>query len=257
MNKFSKNLQSVSIWLLITIASFGFYSCKSNRQAEKWIPLFNGQNLDGWDIKISEYELNYNFGNTFRVIDGILKVGYDEYEDFGERFGHIFYSGQEFSHFKLRVEYRFVGDQIGGGPDWAFRNNGIMFHSQSAASMELNQHFPISIEAQFLGGDGINERPNGSVCTPGTTIEIDGVRIYDHCISSRSRTFHGDEWVLFELVVFGDSIAHHIIEGDTVLTYKNFQLENSGLPLSKGFIALQSESHPIEFRKIEIMNLIP
>lgn len=246
-----------SILIILAVTGSLFVSCKTPVQKEEWVPLFNGQNLDGWEVKIRGHELNDNHRNTFRVKDGVLKVSYEDYDEFGERFGHIFFLEQKFSHFKLRVEYRFVGNQIEGAADWAFRNSGIMFHSQSAASMKLDQSFPVSIEAQMLGGDGINERPNGNVCTPGTTVEIDGVRILEHCINSRSRTFHGDDWVLFELVVFGDSIAHHIIEGDTVLTYKNFQLEEGGLPLSKGYIALQAESHPIEFRKIELLNLKP
>lgn len=245
-------------WALI-LATFilcSIFSCKRSKPQEDWIQLFNGENLDGWDIKISGHELNDNFANTFRVEDGILKACYDEYEEFNNRFGHIFFN-QEFSHFKLRVEYRFIGEQVEGGPEWGFMNNGIMFHAQSVQSMELDQYFPVSVEAQMLGGDGINERSNGNVCTPGTTVEINGTRPTTHCISSNFRTFHGDQWVVFELVVYGDSIAHHIINGDTVMTYKNIRLEESGVPLSKGFIALQAESHPTEFRKIELLNLKP
>jgi hypothetical protein len=256
MRKRNTIRQGLSALLFISIFSVFFTSCKGSKQTEEWIPLFNGENLDGWDIKISGHELNENYGNTFSVVDGILKVSYDEYEEFGDRFGHIFFN-QEFTHFKLRVEYRFVGEQMEGGPSWGFMNNGIMFHSQSAESMEFDQRFPVSIEAQMLGGDGINERANGSVCTPGTTVEVNGERPAAHCISSNSSTFHGDQWVLFELVVYGDSLAHHIINGDTVMTYTNFQLEESGLPLGKGFIALQAESHPTEFRKIELLNLKP
>jgi hypothetical protein len=256
MKKRNKLKQAFSAMLLISTLTLLAISCKGPEQTEEWIPLFNGQNLDGWDIKIRGYELNDNYGNTFRVEDGVLKACYDEYEEFGNRFGHIFYN-QEFSHYKLRVEYRFVGEQAKGGPGWAFRNNGIMFHSQPVHTMEFDQSFPVSLEAQMLGGDGFTERPNGSVCTPGTNVEVNGVRIYDHCISSNAKTFRGDEWVLFELVVYGDSLAHHIISGDTVMTYTNFRLEDSDQPLGKGFIALQAESHPTEFRSIELLNLRP
>lgn len=242
--------------LLFILAPMVFLmACQSAPEKEEWITLFNGENLDGWDLKITGYELNDNFGNTFRVEDGLLKVSYDEYDEFDGRFGHIFYN-QPFSHYKLRVEYRFVGEQVPGGPGWAFRNNGIMFHAQSAQTMELYQDFPVSVEAQMLGGDGVNERPNGSVCTPGTNVKIAGERRFEHCINSNSRTFHGDDWVTFELVVYGDSIVHHILEGDTVMTYGKLQLED-GTPLSKGYIALQAESHPTHFRKVEILNLQP
>ncbi|TVR74188.1 MAG: DUF1080 domain-containing protein [Marinilabiliales bacterium] len=228
-------------------------SCAVEKEPE-WRPLFNGQNLDGWDIKFSGYELNDNFRNTFRVEDGLLVASYDEWDYFNGEFGHIFFN-EPFSHYKLRVEYRFVGEQVEGGPGWAYRNNGIMFHSQSAESMELNQDFPTSVEAQLLGGDGENERTNMNVCTPGTQIMIDGRLRTEHCITSTSDTYHGDRWVTVELHVYGDSLIHHIVEQDTVFTYHNPQLSETGEPLKKGYIALQAESHSTHFRKIEILDL--
>ncbi len=238
---------------LILLALVALTSCKQ-QPAENWVSIFNGENLDGWDIKFSGFALNENYLNTFRVEDGKLVVSYDNYEGFNNEFGHIYYN-QPFSSYKLRLEYRFVGDQVPGGAGWAFRNNGVMFHSQSAQSMELNQDFPVSIEAQLLGGDGVNERTTGNVCTPGTTVAIDGIQRFEHCITSNSPTYHGDQWVKFELVVFADSLVHHIIQGDTVFTYGNLRLEDSDLPLSRGYIALQAESHPTEFRNIEILEL--
>ncbi len=220
----------------------------------QWVALFNGEDLDDWNIKIRGFELNDNHKNTFRVEDGLLKISYDEYETFDGKFGHIFYK-EPFSHYQLRVEYRFVGEQVENGPGWAFRNNGIMFHSQSPETMETDQDFPVSVEAQLLGGAGEGERPNFSVCTPGTHVVIDGELRTEHCITSRGPTFHGDQWVTVELHVFGDSIVHHIIENDTVLTYTHLQLSDTREPLREGYIALQAESHPTEFRLIEILDL--
>lgn len=240
-----------------------FYSCKPR---ENWIQLFNGKDLNGWDIKFMGNELNDNYLNTFYVEDGILKVDYKNYSDYSNKFGHIFYN-EPFSSYKLRVEYRFVGDQCPGGPGWAFRNNGIMIHSQSAASMGLDQNFPVSLEVQLLGGNGTDERPNANVCTPGTTVDIDGVTIEKHCINSTSKTYHGDQWVTMEVIVYEDSIIHHILEGDTVLTYTNPRIGGGGVSnfreeekidgtaLKKGYISLQAESHPTEFRKIELLRL--
>ena len=240
--------------LIIALFSFGLLvSCSMEKEPE-WRPLFNGENLDGWDIKIRGFELNVNHKNTFRVEDGLLKVSYDEYETFDDKFGHIFYE-EPFSHYRLRVEYRFVGEQVENGPGWAYRNNGIMFHSQSPESMEIDQDFPISVEAQLLGGDGESERPNFSVCTPGTHVVIDGELRTEHCITSDGDTYHGDQWVTVDLHVYRDSIVHHIIENDTVLTYTDLQISDTGAPLTKGYIALQAESHPTEFRKIEILDL--
>ncbi len=245
------------VYLSGLIASFSvfiiFASCSSSQESD-WRPLFNGENLDGWDIKINGFELNDNHKNTFRVEDGLLKVSYDEYETFDDKFGHIFFN-EPFSHYILRVEYRFVGEQVEGGPGWAYRNNGIMFHSQSAASMDLVQSFPTSVEAQLLGGPGQGERPNFNVCTPNTNIVIDGELRREHCITSRAKTYHGDQWVTVELHVYGDSVVHHVIDKDTVLTYNNMIVTDTGEPLKNGYIALQAESHPTEFRKIEIKTL--
>jgi hypothetical protein len=251
--------------LLLSIVVF--WACNPNRGKhvnDQWITLFNGKDLTGWDIKIAGYPLNENFRDIFSVENGILKVSYDKLDSFRGEFGHIFYK-QKFSKYKLIVEYRFVGKQCPGGPEWAIRNSGAMLHSQSAASMDLDQSFPVSIEAQFLGGLGKGERPTLSVCTPGTDIDYEGLPAKDHCTSSTSHTFDGDQWVTAEMVVLGDSIIHHIVNGDTVLTYTKPRVGPDmkpdgypvpdGTPLKEGYIALQAESHNVEFRKVELLDL--
>jgi hypothetical protein len=250
--------------LLLFILFFTFHSDAQHK--EKWKQLFNGRNLDNWIIKISGHELNENYGNTFRVENGILKVRYSEYDSFNNRFGHIFYK-TPYSYYILAVEYRFVGNQAKGGPGWAFRNSGIMIHCQPPFSMLKNQDFPISIEDQLLGGDSTGERSTCNVCTPGTNIEMNEKLITEHCLKSSSKTFRGEQWVSAEIIVLGDSIIKHIVNGDTVLTYTKPQIgggvvndynpaiKKDGQLLSSGYIALQSESHPVEFRKVEIINL--
>ncbi len=225
----------------------------TDSETEEWIDLFNGENLDGWDLKIRGYQLNENFGNTFRVEDGLMKVRYDEYETFDEKFGHIFYE-EPFSYYRLQVEYRFVGEQLENGPGWAFMNNGIMFHSEVAADMELDQDFPTSIEFQLLGAEDGSERTNGSVCTPGTHVVIDGELRTEHCVDSGGPTHHGDQWVTAELVAYGDSLVHHILNDEVVMEYTNPQLED-GTPLTGGYFALQSESHPTDIRSVRVLNL--
>jgi hypothetical protein len=229
-----------------------------------WIQLFNGKNLDGWTVKIAEHKLHDNFGNTFRVENGLLKVSYDHYDKLDGQFGHLFYN-DKFSYYLIAVEYRFVGEQAKGAPDWAYRNNGIMVHSQSPESMGLNQEFPTSIEVQLLGGDGTHDRPNGNVCTPGTNIVIDGALFTPHCYRLAAKTYHGDQWVRVVAEVLGSEKITHYVEGTPVLTYSKPQLggeamspefaKRDGELLSEGYIALQAESAPTEFRKVELLNL--
>lgn len=252
------------IVLLITCLVF---SCASPKpKDEGWIQLFNGKDLNDWNIKITGFPLNENYGNTFRVEDSLLKVRYDQYEKFDGHFGHLFYK-HPYSHYKLRVEYRFVGEQVPEGPGWALRNSGIMIHGQSAESMELNQDFPVSVEVQLLGGNGTDERSTMNVCTPGTNIVMNDSLWTEHCTNSTSKTYHGDQWVTVELEVRGDSIVRHLVEGQPVMEYRQPQLDprdasyvkllpaNGNKLLCKGTISLQGESHPVDFRKVELLNL--
>lgn len=235
----------------------------------KWVPLFNGKDLTGWIPKIRHRKLGDNFANTFRVEDGLLKVRYDNYTGpFNERFGHLFHT-DEFSHYILRVEYRFVGKQIQGGPGWAIRNSGVMLHGEDPRLMTVDQDFPKSIEGQLLGGDGQRPRPTSNLCTPGTNVMMNGDLILRHCTNSNSMTYHGEQWVTADFEVRGSEYVRHTIGGKVVLEYQNPQLDerddhskmlikkNGGLLLNKGTISLQSESHPIDFRKVEIKVLTP
>jgi hypothetical protein len=231
----------------------------------EWIQLFNGKDLTGWTPKIKGYDLGDNFGNTFRVEDGVLKVSYDKYDKFDNRFGHLFYK-DTFSNYRLRVEYRFLGQQAAGGPSWAIRNSGVMIHGEAPETMEKDQEFPASIEVQLLGGNGTDPRTTANLWTPGTNVFMDGQLITRHCTNSTSKTYHGENWVTVELEVRGNKLIKHIVEGQPVLSYSEPQLddrdahakklmEKGGKMLSGGSISLQSESHPVEFRKVELLKL--
>ena len=256
---------------------FGRSAAQQNQNTQNWQQLFNGKDLTGWDIKITGQDLNDNYLNTFRVEDGILRVVYDQYQKFDDKFGHLYFK-QPFSYYIVRFEYRFVGNQAVGGAPWNVRNSGIMLHSQSAQSLSKNQTFPVSLEMQFLGGLGKGTRPTGNLCTPGTQVYMNQKLVTEHCTSSKSKTYDGDQWVRAEAIVLGDSVVHQIVEGDTVLSYQKLQIgggfvngvlnwknggidnadewiKKDGTPLKEGYIALQAESHPIEFRKVELLNL--
>jgi hypothetical protein len=231
-----------------------------------WVQLFNGKDLRDWTVKIAGYPTGENYANTFRVQDGKLVVNYDRYDSFGVRYGHIFYK-QPYSYYLIAAEYRFVGAQAKGGQGWATRNSGIMVHGQDPATMTKDQDFPMSIEVQLLGGLGTGARSTANLCTPGTHVVYKGQLLTMHCINSVSKTYDGDQWVRVEVLVLGDSLIKHIVNGDTVLQYTKPQIgggnvihadpavKRDGQLLSGGYISLQSESHPIEFRKVELLNL--
>jgi hypothetical protein len=258
--------------VLIVIAMIAVLCLPAGSEAasndEDWIQLFNGRDLSGWMPKVTKQPLGDNYANTFRVANGVLKVSYDGYRSFDARFGHLFYE-KPFSYYRLVIEYRFVGEQAPRGPgSWALRNSGVMLHSQDPRTMGLAQDFPISIEAQFLGGlSDSKARPTLNVCTPGTEIVHRGAILPTHCLNSTAPTFDGDQWVRAEVLVLGSGSITHIINGASVLEYSlsqygggavsNFDpgAKPDGQLIEGGYLALQSESHPIEFRKVALLNL--
>ena len=263
-NSRQRSLLAASILGLVL---FGPAQAQEADIAPEWISLFNGVDLDGWTPKIRQYPAGENFGDTFRVEDGLLTVSYDAYQEFDSRFGHIFYA-QPFSHYRLRLEYRFIGEQAPGGADWATRNSGVMLHSQAPETMPDMQDFPVSLEVQFLGGlsDG-NRRSTGNLCTPGTNVVYRGEFTTAHCMNSSSPTLDGDQWVSVEVLVLGDQRMVHYINGEAVIEYEDMttgggavsghrpEMQPEGEPLGQGYISLQSESHPVQFRRIELLNL--
>ena len=260
--------------LLAAVASSAFAqtpapsSAVADADKEEWIVLFNGKNLAGWTPKIARHELGDNFGNTFRVEGGLLKVRYDKYQGFDGQFGHLFYK-DPYSYYRLVVEYRFVGQQAPGNPGaWALRNSGAMLHSPDPRTMPRDQTFPISIEGQLLGGNSDGKaRPTANMCSPGTEIIFQGKLYKDHCLNSSSPTFDGEQWVRAEFLVRGSGGITHFVNGQKVLEYELPQYGGGqvdhfdattkidGKLIDGGYISLQSESHPIDFRKVELLNL--
>jgi hypothetical protein len=233
---------------------------------EEWVELFNGKDLEGWTPKIAHHEPGENFGDTFRVVDGAIQVNYDQYTDFNDSFGHLFWK-DKYSHYRLAVEYRFIGDWLHDTPGWAYRNSGIMFHSQAPETMLKEQNFPISLEAQFLGGLGEGERHTMSLCTPGTEAYRNGGMLPSHCTTSASQTYDGDQWVAVEIEVLGRDYVKHAVEGETVIEYQTPEIGGAavdgfdpamkphGQPLGEGYFALQSEGSPVEFRRVALLDL--
>jgi hypothetical protein len=227
-----------------------------------WIDLFNGKDLDGWTPKITGHKFGDDPDGIFSVKDGKIVVSYPPNAKFTGQFGHLFYK-DKFSHYILRVEYRFVGDQIEGGPGWALRNSGVMAHCQDPRTMRVKQDFPVCVEVQMLGGDGKNKRTTGNLCTPGTNVIMDGKLEKAHCINSNSKTYHGSQWVTLEFEAHGNDLIKHKINGQTVMQYSQPQLDErdrdakkllktQDLMISEGYFSLQAESHPVEFRNVQI-----
>jgi len=252
------------------IIQLGFLSaCKTNsltvdNKDGQWQHIFNGKNLDGWTMKILGHELGINFADTFRVDDGILSVRYDGYGDsFNDRFGGLYYH-KKLKNYRLKLEYRFVGETAPGAPSWGYRDSGVQFHGQDPQSIGIDQPFPVCLEYNLHGGNGVDERPVGEICTNGTKVDINGSQTTSYCTPATvKKTFHGDQWVTLEIDVRNDKISHYA-NGELILTYNNphynpehdlgklFVL-NGETSLNHGYMSLQSNSHPIDFRNIQLL----
>ncbi|MGJ8692683.1 MAG: 3-keto-disaccharide hydrolase [Thalassotalea sp.] len=267
-------LVTSTLSLLLVIAIAGCQNSQPDQTKQtinkhEWVSLFNGKNLDGWTAKFKGHPAGENYNNTFRVEDGLLTVSYDNWASFPKnKFGHLF-TNQAYSNYRLRVEYRFVGEQVTNAKNysWAYRNNGIMLHSPAAEYMELEQEFPMSGETQLLGGNGKDARTTGNFCSPSTNIIKAGKLITKHCVSSTSKTFHGDQWVWFEIEARADGSVKHFVNGELVFEYDELQVDpndeygkkwlaqGNPLKLTGGHFSLQAETHPTQFRTIEIKSL--
>ncbi|MDZ4760616.1 MAG: DUF1080 domain-containing protein [Alphaproteobacteria bacterium] len=268
-------MQSVWMKLAALAALLGLSACVSAAMTEPtggtggWRPLFDGKTLDGWTPKIRGQALAENYRQTFSVKDGAIRVSYENYDQFGERFGHLFYK-LPFSAYRLRLQYRFIGETPADTPGWARANSGVMIFAQDPATMALDASFPVSVEAQLLGPAGTTPRTNGNVCSPGTHIVMDGVLTTQHCINSQTPAPPNGDWAVFEIEVTGSGEVIQKIDGAVTISYSDVQLDPDGgmadskplvqaargrLALDGGYISLQSEGAPIEFRNIEVLEL--
>jgi len=253
--------------IILGLVFFSACSPQSIRQQDDWLVLFNGKDLDGWTPKFYHHEVGDNYANTFRVVDGNIEVSYDDYTEFGERYGHLFYK-EPFASFHLKFEYRFTDQWMEEAPSFTYRNSGVMFHSQDPRTILKEQNWPISVEYQMLAEEEAGEpRPTGNMCSPGTDVFYQGELDPRHCISSSSETYQWDQWVKADLIVYGDSLVIHMVNGDTVLVYNNPQIggavvdgfdpaiKRDGTPLTSGYIGLQAEGQGVIFRNLRLRNL--
>ena len=264
-----KQLRTVFYFLfsLFFLIIFGNFISKNMMHSDdkNWISIFNGQDLSGWNMKVRYFDYGDNHLNTFKVENGNLKVSYENYDSFDDKFGHIFYTKRKFKNYHLSLEYKFSGKHLKGAPGWSVKNSGIMLHCQDPSTMLIDQEFPVSAEVQLLGGLNKGERTTANVCSPGTDVDIDNKLAKKHCNNSNSRTFHNDDWVKVEVIVNSNKKVQHIVEGDTVLSYTNIKVGGNKVPsnylvkigesIDEGYISLQSEGHPVEFRNIKIKEI--
>ncbi len=233
----------------------------------KWQRIFDGKTLDGWTPKITGRALGEDPLRMFTVHQGAIRVSHANYKKFGGEFGHLFWKAP-LTAYRIRFDYRLFGEPLPGIQEWQAANSGLMFHAQAPATMRRDQDFPVSLEFQLLGIPRPKSEPSGNLCTPGTSVEIDGKRDAPHCILSSAPLLPVGRWTKAEVEVLPNGQITHFIDGKPVLHYAAVELDpqdkdaqplivaaGGKVQLNQGYIALQSEGHQIEFRNIELQRL--
>jgi hypothetical protein len=252
---------------IYALAAMGLLLGAAPAPEPRWQPIFDGKSLDGWTPKITGRAVGEDPLHMFIVRDGAIRVSHDNYKSFDGEFGHLFWK-MPLKSFRIRFEYRLFGQSLPGIKTWQATNSGLMFHAQAPETMRRDQDFPVSLEMQLLGTPRPKEEPTGNVCTPGTTVVYQGKRDPRHCILSQSPLMSAGRWTTAELEVLPSGKVTHFIDGKAVLEYSDIELDpefddakpiiaaaGGALQLRQGYIALQGEGHPIEFRHIDLQIL--
>ena len=259
-----KTVRKINLLLLVFLSiSFVVFTKNKPLPKPKWVQLFNGKNLNGWKPKIVGFPVGENTYNTFRVEKGILSTRYDQYKSFDNQFGALYFK-KKYANFRIKVTYRFVGETAPGAPTWGFRDGGVQFYCQDPNTVEKMQNFPVCLEYNLHGGNGKDDNPLGEICANGIYVTVNGDKNKAYCTPATvKRTFHGDQWVTLEIDVKDGKMAH-FINGEKVLEYENPRFDsthpvgktfivNGNDAVTNGYISLQSNSHPMDFKSIEIM----
>ena len=207
---------------LLFLVSLGYGAKKESG----WIQLFNGKDLSDWTVKIRGHRSGVNHNDTFSVKDGVIQVSYDKYENFNETLGICFTkplslitsSGSNIVSLANKLRWSWLGLSQQRGH--ASRANPRK-HGQRAGLSD-------SIGVQFLGGKGEGKRTTANLY-PGTDVVMNKKLLKRHCIGSKSKTYHGDQWVTVEIEVRGSKSIKHVIDGETVLEYTKPQLDDGAL----------------------------
>ncbi len=260
----SFGLRVQALAVAAVLCGLGACATPSKGTDEGWQPIFDGRTLAGWTPKVAGYPVGEDTIGTFTVADGAIRVGYDRYGELRGRFGHLFYN-RPFKSFRLKLKYRIVGTPLKGTPFYAEYNSGVMIFAQSPSTMSRHQAFPVSAEAQLLGRRGTDKRTNGNVCTPGTHITIAGKLTRIHCVNSTVPVPPNGTWRDLEIGVSPTGHVIQRVDGVTALEYDRVEYDpadklarpliaaaGGNLVIGEGYIALQSEGQPIEFKDIWI-----
>ncbi len=184
--------------------------------------LFNGKDLAGWKLFIPDEAIDVN--KIWSVRDGVVRCE-------GKPNGYM-RTEAEYTSYKFHLEWRWPGEPS---------NSGVLLHSSGADKV-----WPRCIECQLKAGSA-----GDFVLINGTGITVDGQDRQDinkQFVSVKKKQQSSEktpgQWNSYDIYC----------DRDVIRCYVNGVLQNAGTNASdtSGWICLQSEGGPIEFRNIYI-----
>lgn len=244
-----------------------------------WTPLFNGSDKKDWDVKITGHPLNWDSLNTFRVAPCVndtgncLELNYANYTNWnGNPWGRAAYKLRPFSYYYLRAKYQLFGTQTPGTPNSSMEQDAILLHSQTMASLGLNQDWPNAIEDQLVGPDNkLNAVGTSNLCADGMAFQNNptGALNHTHCTNVIANPMTlAPTWTTVSALVLGDSLIDFFAGNKSVITFYKPVQWNDGLihgntitianntPVTGGYVGIQGEGASIRFQTLEVANLV-
>jgi hypothetical protein len=225
---------------------------------EGWVKIFNGTDLTGWVPLIHKSAYNVDTYKTFRAdpVTHVIKVTYEDYPDgsFDERCGVLYYN-KFLTSYRVRLTYRFLEPQAKNPVGWGKNNSGLMLFGLDPSKVTGDPMFPPLIEVQLLGTPSSGGPTSPNICTPGgiTLAKQTGI-CGDN--STKVPAPPAADWtsVEAEVHVNGDSkIFQYPEKTKPVVTISGPSYQ--GKPVTGGYLSIQSESQPVEFKDIELIEL--
>ena len=203
---------------------------------EKMMPLFNGDNLNGWYSFLRTKGRNNDPEKVFVVENGLLHIS-------GKEFGYIA-TEKTFKDFHLVAEFKWGEKKYPPrDADTTKRDNGILYYMPAAVKDTV---WPRSIECQVQEGD-----VGDFWLIDSTTLIIDGKRvapkINQRVIKKQDAERPHGEWNRVEVISKKGKITH-IVNGVVVN-------EGQDPNVTEGRIVIQSEGAEIYYRKLDIAEL--
>ncbi|MDX8338475.1 DUF1080 domain-containing protein [Draconibacterium sp. IB214405] len=252
-------MKKCSFFLSFILITVLFTSCE-----EPWQPLFNGENLDGWETFIGTPLKGFEEIHAQAITDKVFKV----VDVDGEKLIHI--TGEvngslatvdTFANYHLELVFKW-GEQV-----YTTRNSGLLYHSFGDFGDALGT-WMTNIECQLMHENlGDTYLMNNTCCETEATKTDEGFRFSKGGeLTQFGKDFNGPgikkavdaenplgEWNTVELYSVGRTTVH-VVNGQVTMVNTNTGVnEEDGIrPLSSGKIQIQSEGGDLFIKSVRV-----